>query len=75
LYNPNNNYSLSSPTKIGYGWSTFRQVMAADWSGDGQADVLGVDASGDLWYYVHNGTGLSTPTKIGSGWSTFRHIM
>ncbi|WP_407567192.1 peptidoglycan DD-metalloendopeptidase family protein [Polymorphospora sp. A560] len=47
----------------------------SDFSGDGAADVLGVDASGNLWYYPHSGADLATPVKIGHGWSTFKHVM
>ncbi|MFF4081533.1 FG-GAP-like repeat-containing protein [Streptomyces sp. NPDC001777] len=47
----------------------------SDFSGDGKADVLGVNSSGNLLYYPHNGTGLSSPTQIGQGWGTFKHVM
>ena len=47
----------------------------SDWSGDGHADVLAVDASGDLWYYPNNNLRLSSRTQLGHGWSTFKHVM
>ncbi|MFF3853591.1 hypothetical protein [Micromonospora sp. NPDC002575] len=47
----------------------------SDFSGDGHADVLGVDSSGYLWYYPNNNYALSTPTKLGHGWSTFPFVM
>ncbi|MGW2115340.1 FG-GAP-like repeat-containing protein [Streptomyces zhihengii] len=47
----------------------------SDWSGDGAADVLGVDASGSLLYYPNNGFKLSAPTRIGQGWGAFKHVM
>ncbi|WP_405113421.1 peptidoglycan DD-metalloendopeptidase family protein [Micromonospora sp. NBC_01405] len=47
----------------------------SDFSGDGAADVLGVAANGDFWYYPHNLAGLSTPVKIGIGWAAFKHVM
>ncbi|MCW5249818.1 FG-GAP-like repeat-containing protein [Streptomyces sp. SHP 1-2] len=47
----------------------------SDFSGDGAADVLGVDANGDLLYYPNNGYRLSPPTRIGHGWGSFKHIM
>ncbi|MGB2568569.1 FG-GAP-like repeat-containing protein [Micromonospora citrea] len=74
-YYPNNNKSLSTRTKIGHGWGTFKHVMADDWSGDGHADVLAVDSVGDLYYYPNNNNSLSTRTKIGHGWGTFKHVM
>ncbi|MFD0431115.1 FG-GAP-like repeat-containing protein [Streptomyces zhihengii] len=47
----------------------------SDFSGDGAADVLGVDASGSLLYYPNNGFKLSAPTRIGQGWGAFKHVM
>ncbi|WP_203671252.1 cutinase family protein, partial [Catellatospora methionotrophica] len=44
----------------------------SDWSGDGAADVLGVNAAGDLYYYPNNGLTLSAPTQLGFGWATFK---
>ncbi|HEY1175092.1 MAG TPA: hypothetical protein VGF17_02965, partial [Phytomonospora sp.] len=61
--------------KIGHGWGTFKHVIASDWSGDGHADVLGVDSGGGLFYYPHSGTGLASPVKIGHGWGTFRFVI
>ena len=49
-------------------------VAISDWSGDGYADVLGVDSAGDLWYYANNGLKLSARKKLGAGWATFRHV-
>jgi hypothetical protein len=49
----------------------------SDFSGDGYADVLGVNAAGDLMYYPNNGIAVSDSTaqRIGQGWGTFRHVM
>ncbi|MER6055516.1 FG-GAP-like repeat-containing protein [Streptomyces albidoflavus] len=47
----------------------------SDWSGDGKADVLGVDSGGKLWYYPHTGNALSSPVQLGHGWGSFRHVM
>ena len=49
----------------------------SDFSGDGYADVLGVNAAGDLMYYPNNGLAVadSTAQRIGIGWGTFRHVM
>ncbi|MEU5949395.1 hypothetical protein ABZ793_28060, partial [Micromonospora sp. NPDC047465] len=74
-YYPHSGAGLANPVRIGHGWATFKHVMAADWSGDGAADVLGVDANGNLWYYPHSGAGLANPVRIGHGWATFIHVM
>ncbi len=47
----------------------------SDFSGDGYADVLGVDSGGLLWYYPNNGLQLSPRGQIGHGWGTFKHVM
>ncbi|MFC7469938.1 hypothetical protein ACFQVA_23830 [Actinomadura keratinilytica] len=49
--------------------------MASDWSGDGHADVLGVDSGGKLWYYPHNGKGFGPRKQLGHGWQSFRFVM
>nr|WP_308442913.1 peptidoglycan DD-metalloendopeptidase family protein [Catellatospora sp. TT07R-123] len=46
-----------------------------DFSGDGHADVLGVNAAGNLLYYANNGLALSAPVQIGNGWGTFKFVM
>ncbi|MGW5667477.1 peptidoglycan DD-metalloendopeptidase family protein [Micromonospora sp. NPDC003776] len=74
-YYPNNGLAIPSRTQLGYGWGTFKQVMAADFSGDGYADVLGVDASGYLWYYPNNGLAIPSRTQLGYGWGTFKQVM
>jgi hypothetical protein len=49
----------------------------SDFSGDGFADVLGVNAAGDLMYYPNNGIDVadSTARRLMTGWGTFRHVM
>ena len=47
----------------------------SDFSGDGHADVLGVDATGKFWYYPNNGNRLSPRKQIGHGWQNFTHVM
>ncbi|SCG62325.1 FG-GAP-like repeat-containing protein [Micromonospora halophytica] len=63
-------------TSANCGSSTPRDTETiSDWSGDGYADVLGVDSVGDLYYYPNNKLSLSARTKIGHGWSTYKHVM
>ncbi|MGW9345166.1 peptidase M23, partial [Streptomyces albidoflavus] len=61
--------------QLGHGWGSFRHVMAADWSGDGKADILGVDSGGKLWYYPHTGKGFGPRKQLGHGWQNFRFVM
>ncbi|MEU5088345.1 VCBS repeat-containing protein [Streptomyces sp. NPDC021356] len=60
---------LAARTKIGSGWNTYNQIIAAgDWNGDGLGDLLGRTASGDLYYYYADGSGnFLARKKNGSG--------
>ncbi|MHA4775879.1 VCBS repeat-containing protein [Streptomyces sp. MSC1_001] len=64
--------------RIGGGWNTYTQLTGgSDLTGDGRADLVGVDKAGDL--YLHKGTG-STDTpfaprkKVGYGWGIYNQI-
>jgi hypothetical protein len=48
----------------------------SDFSGDGYADVLGVDGSRHLQYYPHNGSTLTGPFQLAPAWDwgDFRHV-
>jgi heme oxygenase len=53
-------------------------TAAADWSGDGQPDVLAVHPDGRLLMYRTNGAGAFVPgggVAIGSGWSAFTAVL
>ncbi|WP_018569579.1 FG-GAP repeat domain-containing protein [Streptomyces sp. PsTaAH-124] len=60
---------LATRTKIGSGWNTYNQIIAAgDWNGDGLGDLLGRTASGDLYSYYADGSGnFAARQKNGSG--------
>ena len=45
-----------------------RLERVSDFSGDGYADVLGVNATGDLMYYPNNGLALSASTPAARPW-------
>ncbi|WP_074259335.1 FG-GAP-like repeat-containing protein [Agromyces cerinus] len=64
-----------TPAGVDYEGEKSPRVNVSDFSGDGAADVLGVNAAGNLMYYAHNGSGLSAPVQIGNGWGTFKHVM
>ncbi len=85
-YYPNNSASnpghlpFTSGTEIGDGWDAFVQVLAADVSGDGAADLLAIRSDGTLWYYANNASsnGYLRPftggSQIGTGWDAFRLV-
>ncbi|WP_327289692.1 FG-GAP repeat domain-containing protein [Streptomyces sp. NBC_01198] len=70
---------FAARTGIGAGWNTYTTLTATgDLTGDGKADLVGVDASGGLWLY--KGTGDATApyaarTKVGTGWSTYTVLL
>ncbi|MFD5424933.1 FG-GAP repeat domain-containing protein [Streptomyces sp. NPDC127084] len=64
LYPNNGNGAFASRVKVGSGWNTYKKLIGTgDLNGDGKADILALDKSGELWRY--EGTG------IGNGVGTF----
>jgi hypothetical protein len=65
--------------KTGPGWSVYNIIIGArDIDGDGKADLIGRDSSGNLWFY--KGTGnpaapFATKVKIGPGWNMFNLLV
>nr|SBO96804.1 hypothetical protein BN4615_P6320 [Nonomuraea gerenzanensis] len=67
--------------EIGHGWQGFKRLLAADVSGDGSADILGISGENDLWYYPNNrgsnpgGVPFMGGRKIGEGWDRFTKVL
>ncbi|MEU6850767.1 N-acetylmuramoyl-L-alanine amidase [Actinacidiphila alni] len=65
--------------KTGPGWNVYNIILGArDIDGDGKADLIGRDSSGNLWFY--KGTGnpaapFATKVKIGPGWNMFNMLI
>ncbi|MGW6209133.1 FG-GAP repeat domain-containing protein [Streptomyces sp. NPDC055089] len=61
------------PTPVGGGWNTYTKLAApGDLTGDGKADLVGVDRNGSLYLYISNGWGqFPRPVRIGGGWNTY----
>lgn len=61
--------------KVGPGWGVYNTIIGArDLNGDGKADLIARDASGNLWYYQGTGTPsapFATKVKIGPGWNAY----
>ncbi|MFF2780868.1 FG-GAP repeat domain-containing protein [Streptomyces sp. NPDC058052] len=63
--------------RIGGGWGTYTKLAApGDLSGDGRADLLAVNAAGDLYRYLGSGTGsaIGPRVKIGHGFQTYGNL-
>ncbi|MFI1654142.1 FG-GAP repeat domain-containing protein [Streptomyces sp. NPDC020472] len=69
---------FESRVRIGGGWNTYTQFTGgSDLTGDGRADLVGVDRAGGL--YLHQGTGSTTAPfaprkKTGFGWGIYHQI-
>ncbi|MCB5167925.1 VCBS repeat-containing protein [Streptomyces bambusae] len=65
--------------KIGTGWGTYNKLTGAgDFTGDGRADLIARDGSGNL--YLYPGTGSSAApfkprVKIGTGYGIYRNLV
>nr|BFF01800.1 hypothetical protein GCM10020241_34750 [Streptoalloteichus tenebrarius] len=78
----NKGVPFTSGTKIGSGWNWMGGVAAGDYSGDGHADLVGVDLDGKLWYYPNNSksdpNGIPFTTRVetpGSDWRGYDRIL
>jgi secreted trypsin-like serine protease len=66
-------------TLIGTGWTEFSDIMVVNnWTGDGNADLLGRTPSGNLYLYEHTATGWANNgigQLIGTGWNEFNTVI
>ncbi|MBD0740313.1 FG-GAP repeat domain-containing protein [Streptomyces sp. CBMA29] len=75
--NPSGGY-FGSRTRVGTGWNIYTTLAGTgDVTGDGNADLLARDATGELWLY--RGTGDSARpfqprTAVGPGWNTYNAL-
>jgi endonuclease/exonuclease/phosphatase family metal-dependent hydrolase len=70
-------FSGSTRRQIGTGWQIYNTLLApGDFNGDGKADLIGRDDSGDLWFYAGDGTGgYAARVKIGYGWQIYTALL
>jgi DNA-directed RNA polymerase subunit N (RpoN/RPB10) len=71
-------YSTHSP--IGHGWNSFNRIMAADVTGDGYTDLLGITPEGEMSLYTNNfrannAAPYSAHNPIGHGWNSYDRII
>jgi len=63
------NGPLGARVQVGSGWTGWSLYAAGDLNSDGKADILGINARGDLYQYTGKGTGRFDPRQqAGSGW-------
>ncbi|MEU1351024.1 VCBS repeat-containing protein [Streptomyces sp. NPDC005776] len=67
---------FKSRVNIGGGWNTYKKLAApGDITGDGKADLVGVDGKGDLYRYTSTGTGkFGARARVGGGWGTYANL-
>ncbi|MFD8718133.1 FG-GAP-like repeat-containing protein [Streptomyces sp. NPDC059629] len=76
-YDGNGSGGFGSRVKVASGWGTSYNVVVGvgDITGDGRADIVSRDTSGNLWRNNGNGSGSFGPrTKIASGWQTYKGV-
>jgi hypothetical protein len=66
--------------QIGSGWNNYSKIIAADVTGDGFTDLVGVKADGTMWLFSNNivrdgGTPYTDVRQIGSGWNNYTNIL
>lgn len=67
--------SWDEPREVGWGWNVFDVVFSpGDFDGDGFNDILGRDATGDLYLYPGDGGWLPRQV-VGTGWNFFNAIV
>ncbi|HEU5007710.1 MAG TPA: VCBS repeat-containing protein, partial [Jatrophihabitantaceae bacterium] len=67
-----------SPVQIGSGWQAYDTIAAADIDGDGFADVIARDASGQLYLYRNSQQATApypTGAPIGSGFGAYATLL
>ncbi|WP_052499253.1 FG-GAP repeat domain-containing protein [Streptomyces vietnamensis] len=69
---------LAGRVRIGSGWNTYNQLTGgSDLTGDGRADLVATDKTGDLWLYKGTGSATApyaTRRKIGGGWGVYNQL-
>ncbi len=71
------NGTISYTVQRGAGWGMYRSVFTpGDWTGDGLADVMGIDDAGGLYLYKYrlDNAMFQPRVKVGAGWQNFRHV-
>jgi hypothetical protein len=70
--------TFGAPTQVGSGRKGWQAVDLGSLQAGDAADIFGIDASGNLWYYPNANTGGSgwatwgTPIQVGTGWTGYR---
>ncbi|MEH0580662.1 FG-GAP-like repeat-containing protein [Streptomyces sp. B21-108] len=68
---------FTARVKVAAGWGASYNVVTGvgDITGDGRADVIARDASGNVWRYSGNGKGsFGARVKIATGWGAFKGV-
>ncbi|MEV6570175.1 VCBS repeat-containing protein [Streptomyces sp. NPDC051577] len=63
-------------TQVGTAWNIYTTVLSpGNLGGTQEADLIGLDTSGDLWEYLANADGtLGERTRIGGGWGQYTQL-
>ncbi|MDX2683017.1 FG-GAP-like repeat-containing protein [Streptomyces sp. NY05-11A] len=76
-YPGNGTGGFAAGVNVAVGWGASYNVVAGvgDITGDGRADIIARDTSGNVWRYSGNGKGsFGAPVKIATGWGAFKGV-
>ncbi|MFI6056728.1 FG-GAP-like repeat-containing protein [Streptomyces sp. NPDC051286] len=76
-YDGNGSGGFKSRVKVASNWGSSYNVIVGvgDITGDGKADIISRDTSGNLWRNSGNGSGsIKSRTKIASGWQAYKSV-
>jgi hypothetical protein len=76
-YDGNGSGGFTSRVKVAANWGSSYNVVVGvgDITGDGKADIVSRDTSGNVWRNSGNGAGSLAPrTKIATGWQAYKGV-
>ena len=70
-------FGANTKQRIGSGWNAYNTLLSpGDLTGDGIADLVGRDSSGNLYLYKSSGkSSFAARVLVGSGWSGYKTVI
>lgn len=76
IFQPDSKGRLAVAESIGTGWQGMSTLIpAGDVTGDGNRDLLAIDAAGEMWIYPTDGViGWKARVSLGAGWGEYLSV-